>query len=570
MPSKSHSNKQKRRGVYYTPQEMTEVLCGWAIRSRSDAVLEPSFGGCGFVAASIKRLKSLNARQPKIFGCDIDKTAFRHLAKTIGRKSSPHQFIKADFLTVSPDNFSEKAFDVVLGNPPYVSYHNMFGKQRNAAAAAMKSGELILPKTASLWAHFVAHSLRFLRVQGRMAWLLPSSLLYSEYARILLRHAEKEFRRVVVISIGERLFLSRGTEERTEVLLCDGWKCGPAKGGVEIGYAQSLGEMRTLATRLTEESWNGVPLNGRTGYAFMGTEGRTLFEKIAAGSDILRLRDLAQVAIGIVTGANSFFIINRSIAKSENLSPRCLRPILSKFGIAKGLKLTDSDLQSAADDDQRCMLLNTAKKAIVTGRAGKYLSKFPAALRGQNATFKKRKYWHHPDDDRAPDAFFPYMNHLGPRLLLNGTDATCTNTIHRVFFKEIIETKQRRLAAISILSTFSQLSAEIEGRSYGSGVLKYEPSEASSVMLLMPKNVSRGHIERTLAEIDSLLRHKLYDKARRVADDLVFAHLGSARRTELVKKLEVELAAARRRRYGIKTYHNRTLSSAGLGQPSCI
>jgi adenine-specific DNA-methyltransferase len=77
---------QRQFGSYYTPLKISQILCDWAIRSKSDQILESGFGGCGLLEASKQRLQSLGCVQPNryIYGCDKDKKAFEYLAAKIG------------------------------------------------------------------------------------------------------------------------------------------------------------------------------------------------------------------------------------------------------------------------------------------------------------------------------------------------------------------------------------------------------------------------------------------------------------------------------------------------------
>ena len=90
-----------------------------------------------------------------------------------------------------------------------------------------------------------------------------------------------------------------------------------------------------------------------------------------------------------------------------------------------------------------------------------------------------------------------------------------TNTIHRIYFHGKIPLSRRRLIAISMLSTFSQLSAEIEGRSYGSGVLKHELREAGRIQLLLPDEVPVERIAKVFRRIDALLHARKRAEAQR-------------------------------------------------------
>ena len=42
-------DSKKLRGGYYTPQEITDFICKWAINSPAQKVLEPSCGDGNFI-----------------------------------------------------------------------------------------------------------------------------------------------------------------------------------------------------------------------------------------------------------------------------------------------------------------------------------------------------------------------------------------------------------------------------------------------------------------------------------------------------------------------------------------
>ena len=85
--------------------------------------------------------------------------------------------------------------------------------------------------------------------------------------------------------------------------------------------------------------------------------------------------------------------------------------------------------------------------------------------------------------------------------MLNDANATSTDTIHRLRCKV-----QPEEVVTNTYTYLTAASAEIEGRSYGGGVLELEPTEAER--LLMP-----GHLGRSLSidECDSLIRSDRLD-----------------------------------------------------------
>ena len=96
-----------------------------------------------------------------------------------------------------------------------------------------------------------------------------------------------------------------------------------------------------------------------------------------------------------------------------------------------------------------------------------------------------RNQWYSVPSVWKPDCFFFRQIYDFPRLVVNKAAATSTDTIHRLSYKGDPE-----LIAASIYTHLSAASAEIEGRSYGGGVLELEPTEAER--LLLPATLGRG------------------------------------------------------------------------------
>jgi adenine-specific DNA methylase len=541
---------RRKLGIFYTPSEATRILCQWGIRTPKDYIFEPSFGACGFLEASRDRLADLNCPTPgeQLFGCDIDPNAFSDYLIPKFRESDPlNRFKNEDFLRVSPRQFPIDKFDTVIGNPPYISYHNMSSEQRKSVSELMQGLNYNLDSKASLWAYFLVHSLSFLKSGGRIAWILPGSLLHAEYAGAVKHIVSKNFERSLIIQLGQRLFSTEGTDESTVVLLAEGWS---KEGRLKIDYAATLDDLQRIINEWQSGEWDGRNYEARAGLALLPDSVLRTLNRISEEQEVCTLGEIADVLIGIVTGANKFFIINQVTARLWHLPEHSLKLILSRFNIAGGISLKTSDLKSLAKENFRCLLVDTSEMKEGDMPLKIYLWSFPEDIRCNNVTFnKKRTVWHQPDDGRVPDAFFPYMHHYGPRLVINQAKVTSTNTIHRVFFKKECSKIKALAASISLLSTYSQLSAEIEGRTYGSGALKHEPSEAKRIRLIMPRNLNARVVNETYKRIDKLLRNNNHKEARLIADAFVLGALVNRRGDKILKTMDKALRDARARRY---------------------
>jgi len=492
-------------GAYYTPSSVAEILCAWTITNPNNTVLEPSFGGCEFLDCTIRRLEQIGSEQPEkqIFGCDIDSDAFEHLSLR-PRLRRQDNFIQRDFLEVAPSHFGVEKFDVIVGNPPYVRHQQLSTAQKKRAREIR---QLVLPQLnlqASLWGLFLIHSSQFLAEGGRFGWLLPSSFIYSDYAKDLQHFLQRHFEEVRIVRLDERLFESQGAMEGTVVLAAAGWSSAD-RGSTSFIRESTVSTIDKLSCALSESA-PAAPRANNT------------FEGLATQS--VRLGDYCSIQIGVVTGNAKFFLFNQALADDHKIQDRNLSYIVGKASSAPGLTLTKNDLRRAYKVGLKAKIFNPPDP--LTSDALRYIKGIPQSEVENNLTFNKRPVWYRPLDRRSADAFFVGMSHYGPRLVLNRSGTTCTNSLYRVAFKSAVSDRIRQLLALSLQSTYSQLSAEQVGRAYSAGMLKHEPSDACRIQILLPSQTVG--LKKAFASADSFLRLGKSEAARDIADQFLISN----------------------------------------------
>ena len=535
-------------GAYYTPERLSDILSRWAIKSAQDLILEPSFGGCGFLKSASKTLTGLGNPDPRqsIYGCDIDTVAFEFLTDVFGSPVDLHRFLKKDFLDVQDHKGWPTGFDVVIGNPPYIPFQRIEGEKRKEMNQRIV-GAGKLGGRAGLWAYFVAHSISMLKVGGRMAWVLPGAYLHAAYARELRGYLTTHFVKLACFVVQERLFLTEGTDEETVILLADDHSLEPHDACmVNFREAKTLEELDALISEWSDTPNSGEAKHERPARLNLDVNDRLAFDQLVKLDMCSTLGDIAEISIGVVTGANDFFVLGRDQLSAAGLQPNDCDPIVAKFKQVRGLNYNA--------EDHECSLIAGYKGHLVDGlgreeneRVFAYISTFPTERRATTATFKKRSVWYRTGDNKIPDAFFPVMHHLGPKLALNEMGCNSTNTVHRVYFKDDIDLSSRQLLCVSILSSFSQVSAEIVGRRYGSGVLKHEPSEAKMIAVLMPL-LSAEAVRTAYDQVDSALRMDDIAGATAIADELIASALPEEATRKGFHRLPAALEKIRERR----------------------
>lgn len=513
---------RKKIGAFYTPLSVSAALSNWGIRSATDLVLEPCFGGCTFLEAAVARLGELGNSAPErnLFGCDIDPLAFSYLKKRIKPTTIAGHFFAQDFLAYSPDQCSAGKVDLVIGNPPYIRNSNFSTKQRETVVKAMTAAGVNIHGRANLWAYFVVHALRFLKDDGRLALVLPGSFLYADYSAAVREFVYSKFERVTALTLAERLFLKEGTEETTVVLLAEGFGKLALDDKVTVRCVESIDELTKLlgnwAVQITEMEV------AYPGHGLVPVDVGDLYNVLASHPGMCTLGEVASMRIGLVTGDSPYFIKSRSEWKRLNIDKRHLKYIMPRSQFVPGITIAPDDCQRHIDGDVRCLALWTPT-APRNENLLQYLDSYPGEKRENNSTYKRRPIWHQfRDAHEMPDAFFVFMADQGPRIILNCAQANSTNSMYRVSFYEGVTLPQKKLIAISMHTTFTQLAAEIIGQPRGSGALKLEPSSALKLSLFLPQDRSALAINAVFKRVNEKLKQGDAVGARLAADAFLF------------------------------------------------
>lgn len=501
MGSPHTADRQKELGAFYTPPEMARVLVDWALRERGERMIDPSFGGLVFLRESVRRLRQLGASEAEaraqVYGVDADEAAIRAAHGETDLRLPLEHLIHSDFFAVEPSRLP--ALDANIGNPPYVRYQDWEDAEGRAAAACEALG-VKLSGLASLWAPFILHGTRFLRPGGRLAQVLPAELLFAQYARPVLDYLQANFASLKIAVFEELVF--PGALEEVVLLFAEGY--GASCQGFELIPCRDLSDLD--AERVHRASAAGTTRNYKE--ALAGVKARRLISGKLAAGEFARLGDLATLNIGMVTGANSFFILSDEQIKERQIPAAATAPIVSKSADLAGARFTRADLRQLAAKGRRHRLLTLSAESHedLLAAVRPYLDE--GESEGVHQGYKCRirdPWWALPLPKMGiPHLFLTYMNDLHPRLALNEARAWSTNTIHGLVMRKGGRKAARQLAS-AFYNSLTLLSCEIEGRSYGGGALKLEPTEGAAV--LVPA-LGEATATLELAKVDRLLRAK--------------------------------------------------------------
>lgn len=520
---KTLQNDQKNFGRYYTPDYVAYVLSKWGITSKESKVFDSSFGCCALLYESMKVLSELGAKKPGrfLFGVDIDPNSEQYLKPIFEKGGRKENFIIDDFFNIRPKDFSpDIPFDVIIGNPPYIRSLLLSKKLKHTANEAISELDIKIHGFSSYWVHFIIHSMRFLGTDGKMAMILPYSFINSDYSKFVHEYLKNSFSEIMVLKFLEMIFPD--AQEGTILFLAKGFQKGPGTIRYQILKKvfrfEEFPNIYTTAKTLKDTKF----LRSEFIPQIIGSEPQRIYENLLQHENVRLIGDLAKIRIGAVTGGNNFFLLNEQQKNKLKLPEDFVIPVVSKASQLSGLEFKKSDFEKNRFQGSKCFILNP-KNSNQSPELEEYL------LQGISSEIKKRYHCRNRDPwyvvlrTYTPDCFMQYMSNIIPRIILNSSKATSTNNIHRLIFQKDFSSHEKRFISLSSITSFTQLSTQLEGRHYAGGLLKLEPSDVSRIKIVFLKNPTT--IKSAFSEADTLLRDKRYLEAIKIADETIFEEL---------------------------------------------
>lgn len=496
MRLKKDSSEQKLRGAYYTPLQLANAMVSLVVSQNINNVLEPSCGD-GVFLDSLASLNFINDI-PDVTAVEIEPDEAEKVRNNYKENANVH-VLNEDFLGFYQQVYGKQTYDLILGNPPYIRYQYLTETQRDIQSRILTSHGMKSNKLINAWVAFLVACVQLLSENGKIAFVIPAEILQVVYAEDLRLFLSNQFSKITLLTFEQLVF----PDIEQEILVFIGEK-GKEEKGIRIIELSDLEDFKKLNLNSNgfqklehvKEKW--------TKY-FVSAEEIKVIQSIRDDKRFTKFSDLALINVGITTGNNTYFSVDKATNKQYDLSSVTL-PLIGRSSHVHGIYFTDSDWQENIQDNKRAMLISFPNTPYET-----YPTKHKEYIKlgeknGENKGYKCsiRDRWYIIPSVWIPDAFFLRRNNLYPKFVLNRCNAVSTDTMHRIKFNEGVNAEN---VLLSYYNSISFAFTEICGRSYGGGVLEILPGEVGNIMLPVIKNIDEALKNKLLERIDIIVRN---------------------------------------------------------------
>lgn len=518
MKVRAEVTAEKLRGGFYSPMSLVELCLERIEALTSDRtnlrVLEPAAGDGAFLRGLTR--SRLRARIGYIEAIELMPSEAARAADELDSLGTPGHVSAESVLAWAGRN--HPPFDAAVGNPPFVRFQFLTDDDKSAMPAVGASLGVSFGGVSNLWIPVLLVALSRLRQGGVFAFIVPSELFTGISANTVRRwlHAE-------TTDLEAQLFPPDsfpGVLQEVIVL----------SGRLGRNDSSTLTLMQHYADGNSERWQHRMDSSASTWTRYLlPPDELAAFDQASGREGVGKLGCIAKFEVAAVTGANEFFSVPVSVVNEYGLGVWA-RPLLPRARLATGIRYTADDHAAAAAAGARIALLDFSPALpdpLAADGPREYLADGVRAGLDRRYKTRIRTPWYRVPHIRAGRLMLSKRSHRYPRLILNDANVVTTDTIYRGWMRPEHEGREEDLAAV-FHNSLTMLSAEVEGRSFGGGVLELVPSEISRLVVpLVPgagveldqlsAEVDRGGGEVTEGLIEGtdqlLMRHSRFEPA---------------------------------------------------------
>ena len=469
----------RRFGQYFTPPLIAEFMCSWACADAS-TMLDPAVGNGVFLQAAHDLFPGCRLR-----GFEVD-------GKILSFFGSPPfaGITHGDYLQLDWDT----KYDAIVCNPPYNRFQAVGNRDELLELIYQKTGVRYSGYT-NLYALFLLKSLCQLSPKGRLAYIIPTEFLNSQYGTAIKEKLLRErlIRAIINFQNDGELFANADTT--CCILLLD----RSPKDEVMFFNLSSMEELRSL--RLTKNSPRMLSVSYRE---IKAADKWRSYLHLEAQEEYLHLTQVdsfCKISRGAATGANSFFCLSRSKIQKLGLADDAVSRCICRSADVKRAVFRQQDFEALAREDKTVYVLDV--KGQPDAALQKYLAAGQAKKLPQKYLLSCRRPWYSMEQRPAAPIWVSSAYRGRIKFVRNLAEAGTLTTFHAVYIKEPYR-KYTDIIFCYFLTPIAQHIIRKNRRELGSGLEKFQPGDLKNAKMLDLTCLSDADCRRIMAVYEQL------------------------------------------------------------------
>ena len=453
---------RKATGQFFTPRWIADGMAKWVVACQPDHIIDPAVG-FGILLDACRS----QGFTGKLEGYEVDRDILDNWTEALNSNLAA-ELHHQDFLTTV-----EKPIEAAIVNPPYNRFQNRNLSQNLLCELNQRIG-LTASGYTNQYALFLYLVVSRLKMNGRAAFIVPSEFLATGYGvqvkDFLCRN--KRLHHLILFDTDERIFPEAATTAC--VLLFDGLE------QKELLVWHLSGEKDSQRFLSLCAGNNAQTPNDKISYYLLSPEKnwQNLGYKSHDMGGMMPLAFFGNVKRGIATGANEFFLLNKSEAEHRSIPSKNLVKCIASASSASNSIFDDVQVMNLINDDQPCYLFDGVIADSEPVR--KYLAYGQEQGINHRYLTRTRKPWYRLEYRRPAALLLAVFGRDGFRVCLNRTNALNLTAYHGFYPRPGME-KWTPLIWLYFQGAMAHTRFSTQHRAYGDGLKKLEPGDWSKL-----------------------------------------------------------------------------------------
>ena len=462
--SKTELSYRKSLGQFFTPEKISGFMAQWILGVKKDNIniLDPAAGFGIFVREIVKQKSN---KQLLFDMWEIDSNIYDELKIIANHLGINAHIENSDFLFGSWD----KKYDGIIANPPYYKHHYIAKKNEIFKDICVNTFFPFSIQT-NIYCWFLIKALNLLESNGRLAFIIPSEFLNSNYGEKVKTYLIKKgtISHIINIDFKENVFNNAITT--SSIILAENT---PQK-NQEIKFfnvtdINDLDNLNRFLQNHPSKSFDIGDLNPKVKW-----KNYFLNNNIICHSNLTKFSVFGKFTRGIATGANNYFTLSSTEKKEFLLPEKALIPCITKAMYAKDIIFDNNDFLKLVEQNKKVFLFNGE------GSNDEFTTKYIRL--GEELGIDKRYLtlnrspWYSLEKRQVSSIWVSVFGRNKIKFIWNTSQ--CINlTCFHSFFPTKLGKDFMDILFIYINTDFARTLFEEEKREYGNGLEKFEPND---------------------------------------------------------------------------------------------